>query len=183
MKKTINVNIGGMMFHLDDDAFDKLKSYLDTLKTKFSKMEGGDEIIGDIEGRIAEIFKEKLGSTREVVSIDDVNEMVGIMGDPSAYLDEETETTSSTSEVPPVIKRRLFRDPEKRVIGGVCSGFAAYFNIDPWLVRAIVIGLVLFGGVSFLLYFIFWIAMPKAVTTTDRLMMKGKKVDINTIEE
>jgi phage shock protein PspC (stress-responsive transcriptional regulator) len=182
MKKTINVNIGGMMFHLDDDAFDKLKSYLDTLKSKFSKMEGGDEIIDDIESRIAEIFKERLGAVREVVSVDDVNEMVSIMGDPSVYLDDEIETTS-TSEVPPIIKRRLYRDPEKRVIGGVCSGFAAYFNIDPWLVRAIVIALVLFGGISFLLYFIFWIAMPKAVTTADRLMMKGKKVDINTIEE
>jgi len=82
-----------------------------------------------------------------------------------------------------VVKRRLFRDPDKRVIGGVCSGFGAYFNIDPWIVRVIMIGLVIFGGVSALLYFIFWIAMPKAVTTTDRLMMKGKKVDVNSIED
>jgi phage shock protein PspC (stress-responsive transcriptional regulator) len=183
MKKTINVNIGGMMFHLDDDAFDKLKLYLDTLKSKFSKMEGGDEIIDDIESRIAEIFKEKLGDQREIVSIDNVNEMITIMGDPSAYMDEATETTHTTAEIPPVVKRRLYRDPEKRVIGGVCSGFAAYLNVDPWLVRALVIALVVFGGVSFFLYFIFWIAMPKAVTTADRLMMKGKKVNINSIEE
>ncbi len=185
MKKTINANIGGMIFHLDDDAFDKLSNYLNTLKTKFGKMEGGDEIIGDIESRIAEIFKDKLGNTREVVSIDDVDEMINIMGDPSAYMDDEAETTQSTitTEVPPVGKRRLFRDSEKRVLGGVCSGFAAYFNIDPWVVRIIMICLVLFAGVSGFLYFIFWVAMPKAVTTADRLMMKGKRVDINSIEE
>jgi phage shock protein PspC (stress-responsive transcriptional regulator) len=183
MKKTINVNIGGMMFHLDEDAFEKLNTYLDALKSKFSKMEGGDEIIGDIEGRIAEIFKEKLAGLREVVSINDVDEMMRIMGDPSSFLDETTETISPGSDGQPIVKRRLFRDPEKRVIGGVCSGFAAYFNIDPWLVRVIMIALVAFGGVSGFLYFIFWIAMPKAVTTADRLMMKGKRVDVNSIEE
>jgi len=184
MKKTVNVNIGGMMFHLDDDAFEKLNNYLNTLKTKFGKMEGGDEIIGDIESRIAEIFKERLGNAREVVSLEDVNEMVNIMGDPSVYMDDESETTTTDhTEVPPVGKRRLFRDPEKRVLGGVCSGFAAYFNVDPWLIRVIMICLVLFAGVSGFLYFIFWIAMPKAVTTADRIMMKGKKVDINSIEQ
>lgn len=184
MKKTVNVNIGGMMFHLDDDAFEKLNNYLQTLKTKFGKMEGGDEIIEDIESRIAEIFKERLGNTREVVSVEDVDQMISIMGDPSAYMDDETESTNtSNTEIPPAGKRRLFRDPEKRVLGGVCSGFAAYFNVDPWLIRVIMICLVLFAGVSGFLYFIFWIAMPKAVTTADRIMMKGRKVDINSIEE
>jgi phage shock protein PspC (stress-responsive transcriptional regulator) len=184
MKKTVNVNIGGMMFHLDEDAFEKCKTYLDTLKTKFAKMEGGDEIIGDIESRIAEIFKEKLSNTREVVSLQDVEDMVAIMGDPGLFLDEEgTDIQQPITENQSVLKRRLFRDPEKRVLGGVCSGFGAYFNVDPWVVRIIMICLVLFAGVSFLLYFIFWIAMPKAVTTTDRLMMRGKKVDVNSIEE
>jgi phage shock protein PspC (stress-responsive transcriptional regulator) len=184
MKKTINVNIGGMMFHLDDDAFEKCKTYLDTLKNKFGKMEGGDEIIGDIESRIAEIFKEKLSNTREVVSLQDVEDMVAIMGDPGLFLDEETaDTQQPVVDNQPFIKRRLFRDPEKRVLGGVCSGFGAYFNVDPWVVRIIMICLVLFAGVSFLLYFVFWIAMPKAITTTDRLMMRGKKVDVNSIEE
>ena len=184
MKKTINVNIGGMMFHLDDDAFEKCKSYLDTLKLKFGKMEGGSEIIEDIEIRIGEIFKERLSNVREVVSLEDVEEMVSIMGDPDSFIDDDTIATDpSQMENQPVVKRRLFRDPDKRVIGGVCSGFGAYFNIDPWIVRVIMIGLVIFGGVSALLYFIFWIAMPKAVTTTDRLMMKGKKVDVNSIED
>lgn len=184
MKKTINVNIGGMMFHLDDDAFEKCKSYLDTLKTKFSKMEGGNEIIEDIEIRIAEIFKDKLSNTREVVSLQDVEDMVSIMGDPNSFIDDDAvDTTQPQTDNQPIVKRRLFRDPDKRVIGGVCSGFGAYFNIDPWIVRIIMIFLVLFVGVSFLLYFIFWIAMPKAITTADRLMMKGKKVDVNSIEE
>ncbi len=184
MKKTINANIGGMIFHLDEDAFEKCKSYLDTLKTKFGGIDGGEEIISDIEFRIAEIFKEKLGGIREVVSVEDVNDMVAIMGDPNSFIDEETTTTSGAgpaAELPR--QKRLFRDPENRVIGGVCSGFGAYLNMDPWIVRAIMICLVLFGGVSFLLYFIFWIAMPKAVTTSDRLMMRGKKVDVNSIEE
>lgn len=184
MKKTINVNIGGMMFHLDDDAFEKCKTYLDTLKTKFSKMEGGNEIIEDIETRIAEIFKEKLSNTREVVSLEDVDQMVSIMGDPNSFIDEENiETSQPLTDNQPTVKRRLFRDPEKRVLGGVCSGFGAYFNIDPWIVRIIMICLVIFGGVNVLLYFIFWVAMPKAVTTADRLMMKGKRVDVNSIED
>jgi phage shock protein PspC (stress-responsive transcriptional regulator) len=184
MKKTINVNIGGMMFHLDDDAFEKCKSYLDTLKIKFGKMEGGSEIVEDIEIRIGEIFKERLSNIREVVSLEDVEEMVSIMGDPNSFIDDDTIGTDQLhTDNQPVIKRRLFRDPDKRVIGGVCSGFGAYFNIDPWIVRVIMICLVIFGGVSALLYFIFWIAMPKAVTTADRLMMKGKKVDVNSIED
>ncbi len=183
MKKTINANIGGMIFHLDEDAYEKCKSYLDTIKAKFSKVEGGDEIIVDIEWRIAEIFKEKLGGSREVVSLDDVTNMVAIMGDPNSFMDEETIDTTTPTENQPMVKRRLFRDPDKRILGGVCSGFGAYFNIDPWVVRIIMIALVLFVGVTFLLYFVFWIAMPKAVTTADRLMMKGKKVDVNSIEE
>ncbi len=184
MKKTINVNIGGMMFHLDDDAFEKCKSYLDTLKVKFSKMEGGNEIVEDIEFRIAEIFKERLSNTREVVSLEDVDEMVSIMGDPNSFVDDDNvETAQMQTDDQPLVKRRLFRNPDKRVIGGVCSGFGAYFNIDPWIIRILMICLVLFGGVSFLLYFIFWIAMPKAITTADRLMMKGKRVDVNSIED
>lgn len=184
MKQTVNVNIGGMIFHLDDDAFEKCKSYLDTLKNKFKAMEGGDEIIHDIESRIAEIFKDKIGTQREVVSLQDVTETIEIMGDPSTFIDEDSqpvaglESDSNTS-----VKKRLYRDPEKRILGGVCSGFAAYLNIDPWLVRIICILLVLFAGVSFLLYFVFWVAMPKAVTTSDRLMMRGKKVDIKSIED
>lgn len=184
MKQTINVNIGGMIFHLDDDAFEKCKSYLDTVKNKFRVIEGGEEIIHDIEARIAEIFKDKLGSHREVVSLEDVNQTIEIMGDPNTFVEDEVPVTDeAATDATATVRKRLYRDPEKRVLGGVCSGFAAYLNIDPWLVRIIMIALVLFGGVSFLLYFVFWIAMPKAVTTADRLMMKGRKVDISNIQE
>jgi len=171
------------MFHLDDDAYEKLSSYLDSLKLKFIKMEGGDEIITDIETRIAEIFKEKIEGIREVVILEDVNEMIGIMGEPHAFTDEdETEVnTPPVEEIAP--QKRLYRDTDNRVLGGVCSGFAAYLNLDAWVVRLIMVLLVLFGGVSFLLYFIFWLAMPEAVTTTDKLMMRGKRIDVKSIEQ
>ncbi|MPQ45416.1 PspC domain-containing protein [Marinifilum sp. N1E240] len=190
MKKTLTINISGSIFHIDEDAFDKLQSYLRTLNQHYGSGEEGREIITDIEARIAEIFQEKLSSKGQVVNVEMVEEVISIMGNPEEIFatdDEssEQETTSTTSAQPNgKKKRRLYRDPDHRVLGGVSSGLAAYFGIDVVFIRLLFALFFIVGyGFSFILYIILWIVVPKAITTTQKLEMKGKKVNISNIEE
>lgn len=193
MNKTINANIGNFIFHLDEEAYHKCYAYIQAIKNQFKNTEGGNEIIEDIELRIAEIFKEKLGQTREIVSMQDVTEMISTMGEPKDYLSSDEETNNSesdtsknnsansnTNETGP---KRLMRDPDNRIVGGVCSGFGAYFGIDPIIIRVALILAVIFLGTGVLIYLIFWIAMPLAVSSADKLMMRGKAANINNIEQ
>jgi phage shock protein PspC (stress-responsive transcriptional regulator) len=186
MKKTLTINISGSIFHIDEDAYEQLQSYLHSLTSHYGTNEEGKEILSDIESRIAEIFNEKLSSKEEVVNIDMVENTIDIMGRPEEIFenddDSHEEATSFSSEKKQ--KRRLYRDPEKRVFGGVCSGLASYLGIDVVVIRLLFALFVFIGyGTSFLLYFILWIAVPKALTTSQRLEMKGKKVNISNIEE
>lgn len=183
MKKTINVNIGGFVFHLDEDAYDKTQQYLDTLKNYFHTSDGQDEIMQDVQTRIAEIFKERLGDHRQVISMADVEHMIGIMGKPEDYL--EGDMAEGVSPEEPVSKgpKRLYRDPDNKVMGGVCGGLGAYFGIDPVIFRVVfALALILYGS-GVLMYMVLWIAMPKARTTSEKLQMKGSKVDISSIEK
>ena len=188
MNKTVTINISGIIFHIEEDAFEKLSKYLGTIKSYFKDSDGRDEIMADIESRIAEILKEKIGSGRQVVLMTDVEHVVSIMGKPEDYAGEsETGTEENKKEEEPVIdfskrRRRVFRDPDDKVLGGVCSGISNYFDIDPlWLRLALVI-ITLLGGAGFLIYIILWIVIPKAKTTAEKLEMKGEKVNINNIK-
>jgi phage shock protein PspC (stress-responsive transcriptional regulator) len=187
MNKTVNINLAGIVFHIDEDAFERLNNYLDTLKNHFENDEGRDEILKDIEGRIAELFSERM-IKKEVVSLADVYEITTIMGDPSQYDDEIEQEKSQDfqykeDDLRQGKRRKVFRDEEGRVIGGVCSGLAHYFDIGVFWFRIIFIILLFAIGGGPLMYLILWIAIPSAKTTAEKLEMKGEKVNINNIEK
>ncbi len=132
MKKTFTINISGAVFHIEEDAYEVLQKYLINLKNHFGVDEEGKEIISDIEARIAEIFSAKATDDENVITVAWVNEIVETMGTPEDFAEEEgeeEETIASEAKR----KRRLYRDPDHRVLGGVCGGMGAYFNMDPSL--------------------------------------------------
>ncbi len=184
MNKTLTINLGGLVFHIDEDAYLHLEKYLATLKRQFSRTSGGGEIIADIEARLAELFRERTGPEKEVISQADVDHVIGIMGQPEDYLtDEEPIAQTAEPQTDYIYQRkRLFRDIDNRIIGGVSAGLAAYFNIDVIWVRILFLVL-LFSGFGFLLYIIMWIITPKAVTTAEKLQMRGEPVTVSTIEK
>ncbi len=182
MKKTFTINISGTIFYIEEDAYEILQKYLVNLKKHFGSGEEGKEIISDIEARIAEIFSEKSTEEKSVVTIEMVNEIVEIMGTPEDFAEEEGEDEPVFAEAKR--KRRLYRDPEHRVLGGVCGGLSAYFNMDPVVLR--IIFAVLFfvtSGAALLAYLILWIAVPKALNTTQRLEMRGQEATVKNIEK
>jgi phage shock protein PspC (stress-responsive transcriptional regulator) len=181
MKKTVSININGIFFHIDENAFQVLDNYLETLKHHFTGSEGQDEIISDIEARIAEIFQSRIDDKNQVIRKEDVDEVIGILGKPEDISGNgSTENGSAPSERRK--RRRLYRDADNRVLGGVCSGISHYFDVDPiWIRIAFLIALCVFGS-SVLIYIALWIIIPPAVSTSDRLEMKGEKINIKTIE-
>ena len=182
MKKTFTINISGTVFHIEEDAYEVLQNYLVNLKNHFGNTEEGKEIISDIEARIAEIFSEKAADEKRVVTIDMVNEVIGIMGTPEDFAEEEGEEESEVTGTKR--KRRLYRDPDHRVVGGVCGGLGAYFNMDPVILRIIFAVLALVTtGAAVLAYLILWIAVPKAVNTAQRLEMRGQEATVKNIEK
>ncbi len=186
MNKTLSVNIGGIVFHIEELAYDKLNRYLDAIKGYFTTSDGRDEIIQDIEGRIGEMFQERITNGKQVIIESDVDQIIDIMGRPEMFAGLHDETSgesipSSASERRSY--RRLYRDPDDRVIGGVCSGLGHYIGLDPvWLRIAFAVAFFVFGS-GLLLYIILVIVMPKALTTAEKLEMKGEKVNITNIKK
>ena len=188
MNKTVNINLAGMVFHINEDAFEILNNYLNTLKNHFKNEESADEILKDIEGRIAELFTERLNN-KEAVSLTDINEVITIMGEPSQYDDEieqekPQEQQHKEEDLRKGKRRKVFRDEEGRMIGGVCSGMANYFDISVFWSRIIFFFLLfIMGPGAPFIYIMLWIALPSAKTTAEKLEMKGEKVNINNIEK
>jgi phage shock protein PspC (stress-responsive transcriptional regulator) len=182
MKKTLTININGTVFHIEEDAYEALKKYMVTLKEYFGKDEEGNEIIADIEARIAEIFTEKTGEKNQAVTLEWVEELIEILGTPENFSEEVGEEEPLAGQKSR--KRKLYRDPEQTVLAGVCGGLAAYFNMDPVVIRLIVVLLVMLtSGAGILVYIVLWIIVPRALTTTQRLEMKGKEVTVENIEK
>ena len=183
MKKTFTINISGTVFHIEEDAYEVLQKYLVNLKNHFGNEEEGKEILADIEARIAEIFIEKSSDDKKVVTIDGVHQVKETMGTPEDFVSEEAEDEEDyTTDAKR--KRKLYRDPERRVLGGVSGGLGAYFSIDPLVVRIIfVVLIILTQGAGLLAYIILWIAVPKAVTTTQRLEMRGQEATVKNIQK
>lgn len=181
MNKTLNINLAGLIFHIDEDAFKQLERYLDTLKRQFRQTDGGNEIVSDIESRIAELFRERTSNSKEVITLTDVLEVIEVMGQPEDYADTAADEESEGIHTGYTRSKRIFRDPDHRVIAGVSSGVAAYFNIDAIWIRLLFV-LLFFSGPGFLVYIIMWIVIPKAKTTADKLMMRGEPVNISNIQ-
>jgi len=187
MKKTFTINISGSVFHIEEDAFEKLQDYLQLLKHFFETQKGGQEILQDIELRIAELLQEKINEGQEAVTNEWVDEIMQRMGRPEDFMDQEqaeNAETSATELKGEKTKKRLYRDGENRVLGGVCSGMSAYFNIDPVFLRILFVLLVFVGvGISAIVYLILWIVVPKARTTAQRLEMRGEDATISNIQK
>lgn len=267
MKKNISINISGIIFHIEEDGYENLRKYLDSINKYFASFEDSSEILADIESRVAEIFLSKLNEGKQVITADDVNALIATMGSVSDFkaaedqeLKEEagrpygSHTGQGSSEnekeakppkppqpllrdqkrkilggvcsgianyfgidavwirllfgilafaygftiivylimwalVPgsfdldePDSAKKMFRDGERKVIGGVSGGIAAYFGMDIILVRVLFIGFTFFFGVGFAIYIVMWIALPEARTITDRMEMQGEPVTLSNIE-
>ena len=188
MKKTYNINLGGIVFHIDEDAYDLLDKYLSNLRIHFSKEEGAEEIVHDMELRISELFSERLNEKKQVITLTDVEEIIAQMGKPEEFSEDTTQETNEYIKEEKTPKR-LFRDPDNKVIGGVCSGIAAYLGWDVTAVRIIFIALALpfilngsliLNGVV-IAYIIAWIIIPEANTAAEKLSMKGMQVNVENI--
>lgn len=185
MNKTVNINVGGSAFTIDENAYETLKNYLNTIRSYFTEEEGRDEIMSDIESRIAEIFANNLSKSKNVISQIDVNEMIKILGNPEDFNPNFNKETGYSSEENNFKStrgsKRVYRDNEDKIIGGVCSGISYYFDIDPLWIRLAFAGAFLAFGSGVLFYILLWVVIPEAKSTAEKLEMKGKKVDINNI--
>lgn len=186
MKKTLTINLGGIVFHIDEDAYDMLKAYLEKLKVRFQVQEG-NEIIADIESRIAEMFNEHKSYDKYVISIEEVKRVIETIGNPEDIAGEESSASASSQEQQYQtyrnLNRRFFRNPDDKILGGVCSGISAYFNIDPVWLRLLFALTVIFAGTGIMLYIILWIIIPEAKTPLEKMQMRGEDINLSNIEK
>lgn len=181
MKITVSINLGGYSFNIDEDAYSELKRYLKNLELHFAGEESSSEILSDIEARMSELFRVRLTGYKQVITIQDVNDVISIMGNPEDISDNEGPSPREKFSTPGA--HRMYRDPDKRIIGGVCSGMGAYWDIEPWIIRAIFLVLAMAGGLGILVYLILYVVLPEAKTTAQKIEMKGDPVNIHNIKE
>jgi phage shock protein PspC (stress-responsive transcriptional regulator) len=181
MNKTIIININGIVFHIEEDAYEVLKAYMTDVKRHFSTSDDSLEITTDIENRIAEMFNEILANQNKQVIVEaDVKAVIEQMGtvEDFEFAENDNKTTGSNAFTYNTERRRLFRDPDDHLVGGVAAGIANYFDLQAvWIRLAFALSLI-FAGSGFILYIILWIVIPKAVSRADRMAMKGEKQDL-----
>lgn len=198
MKPTIKVSIGGLAFNLEEDAYRILDSYLQALKNHFKGNPESNEIIADIEFRLSELLQMRLNNKENVVSAEDARDIIKIMGNPKEFDDAENEAPEGNTAKEDNAsensfkKRRLYRDIDNKIIGGVCSGLAHYLRIDCVAIRLVFIGLLFLfyfllsvkaAFLVVLIYIILWIIIPQARSFSQKLEMKGANQSIENIED
>src|SRR6185369_12611170 len=183
MKKNISINISGIIFHIEEDGYDILRKYLDSVNKYFGSFEDSSEILADIEGRIAEIFLSKLNEGKQVITAEDVSFLITTMGSVSDFKAAEEQGSPAgestrqeqgqTRHTTGSANKKLFRDQNRKILGGVCAGLGHYFNVDPVWPRLLFALLVLgsYGGLL-LVYIIFWIVLPASVELEDEPTVK-----------
>lgn len=186
MKKTVTANIGGVVFHIEEDAYQELKQYLDKLEASLGDPAQAREIVSDIESRIAEILSELLAG-RQVVTLRDIQQVEDQMGHVEDIREEaginDENTPPPAREPSSSGSRKIYRDPDDNILGGVCSGIAHYFGWQPLWVRLFFAFLLLGLGTGVLLYIVLWILIPKAETAAEKLEMKGEPVTAENIKQ
>ncbi len=260
MKKNISINISGIIFHIEEDGYETLRKYLDSVNKYFASFDDNSEILSDIEGRIAEIFLSKLNDGKQVITSEDVSSLIATMGSVSDFKAAEEQDFAagagtgqqqkqSSAFSAGAASKKLFRDVNRKILGGVCSGLGHYFSIDPlwprlllalltigtsgilvfvyivlWivlpgadmpeetsikkmyrdpdkkvvggvaagvaaffgsdvsLIRVLFVIITFFGGLGIALYIILWIALPEAKTITEKMKMQGEPVTLSNIE-
>ncbi len=188
MKKTININLSGVVFSIDEDAYELLKEYLEKIEARFSDEDERNEIMNDIESRIAELFSPGRSSPVKPVTLADVEKVIAIMGDPGDIADAADEKAGHEETGIPGNhhsarkgSRRIYRDTDNRLLGGVCSGMSAYWSIDVVWIRLIFVILAIGALSGVFIYLILWLVIPPAVTTAQKLEMRGEPVTISSI--
>jgi phage shock protein PspC (stress-responsive transcriptional regulator) len=175
MKKTTSANIAGVLFQIDEDAYQLLEQYLHRIEASYNNASEGKEIIIDLETRLAELFNDRTQARAKIITLSDVNWAISIIGRPENIGAQKKNQYNEEWQQPNYgykTNRRLYRYPENRVIGGVCSGLGIYFDIDPVLLRVAFVVL-LFVGFGPLAYIILWIVVPKAKTVSQKLELHG----------
>lgn len=181
MNQTVTINISGIVYHIEIDAYETLKNYLQKIKSYFSDSEEREEIMQDIEARIAELFNEILTSKNQVLTEKNIADLIVIMGKPAQYISEEdNDHPNFESAKKRVGEKKLFRNPDERIFGGVSSGLAANIGIDTVWVRLSFVA-AFFMGFGVLIYIILWIVIPEAKTVSDKLKMKGEPINFKNI--
>jgi len=195
MKETIKAGIGGYAFTFDVDAYQALNTYLENLKEYFRDKEDGQEILIDIESRMSELLQLKAKSANDIITLSDAENIMEIMGNPIDFADGDenqikNDQPSGKKKENPLFEKKLYRDMDHSVLGGVCSGLGQYFRIDPVIIRIVyTLSVILSNQIShrfsmflFLTYFVLWIAMPKAKTIVQKISMTGQNPSIEGIE-
>lgn len=184
MNKTVNINLGGLPFIMDEEAYERLQQYIAALHRHFANTEGHEEIMQDIESRIAEILSMRLNAAKKIITVADVEEVVTIIGKPEDMGGSDTANANAGagSQHYTYTRRRLYRDKDNQVIGGVCAGLGAFFDIDPVWIRLIWAVSFFIFGVGFLLYILMWIIIPEAKTPAQKLEMRGDNYDLESIK-
>jgi phage shock protein PspC (stress-responsive transcriptional regulator) len=181
MNKIIQINLAGQAVSIDEKAYQSLSHYLQTLENHFANTVDGREILTDIEARIAELFFGKIRRGNAFINENDVSEAIQLMGTAEDMdIDQDPETQHRQKETN-TSSKKLYRDTDDRVLGGVCSGLAAYFGMDTSVVRIIAVLIILFTGIPLIAYFVLWAILPEANTPEDRSRMKGGNTTINDI--
>lgn len=183
MKKNITINLYGSLYAIDEDAYELLKRYEDNLRAYFSRQADGQEIADDIERRVADLFEELKAQGVEAITIEHVQDIITRLGKPEEMAGEAEDGAreafggGEAAEGGGQPKKKFFRDPNDKMLGGVMSGFAHYFGGDPLVWRLLVVGLCLLSfGTTLLVYVVLWLLMPEARTAEDRLRMNGQRV-------
>jgi phage shock protein PspC (stress-responsive transcriptional regulator) len=179
MKKTLNINIGNSIIHIEEEAYEMLTAYLNEVKAHFATSADHYEIVTDIENRLAEMFREILAlQQRQVVEVQDVVQVIGQMGTVRQFeeVDEESE-----SSVPPSHDgiKKLYRDTDEGIVAGVCAGFSHYLEIEVRWIRVIALISIFIGGSGILAYLIMWMIIPRAVSRSEKMYMKGEPVNLH----
>lgn len=180
MNKTITINLGGIIFNIEEDAYQELKNYLDAVKAHFSAYPDSGDIVADIEARMAEQLSQKAGPNN-IVAMAQVQELIKAMGKVEEFGDEEAPSSAANNRTA-YANKRLFRDPDNKIIFGVCAGLGHYFGVDPLIFRVILIALTFAGASGIIIYLILALLMPEAKTPAEKVQMRGGPVDINSLE-
>ncbi|MFD2598228.1 PspC domain-containing protein [Sphingobacterium corticis] len=212
MNKTIIININSIVFHIEEDAYEMLRSYMIDIKRHFGRSEESKEILEDIENRIAEMFSERIHSGRkEVIGVEDVNQVIGQMGrvsdfeagilgddeaessgfggeaveesEPRKHFEEEEAEPKATAGSASYFAKKLMRDPDDKILGGVASGLGHYFGIESKWVRVIFLSFFLLGGSGAMLYIVLWLVMPQAGSRADRMAMRGEAPNLENFKK
>ncbi|MFD2161694.1 PspC domain-containing protein [Paradesertivirga mongoliensis] len=182
MNKTIIININGIVFHIEEDAYEILKSYMTEVKRHFAYSPDSDEIVTDIENRLAEMFNERLAEqSKQVIVLADVEEITAQMGKASDFAGNDEDETFEATKLKS--SRNLYKDSEDRMIGGVCAGLGHYFNIEAKWVRLITLISTLFTGIGLIPYLILWIVLPTAKTRQEKMSMKGEPINLQNFKK